>query len=86
MRKCWEMLPRKRPTFEELHSNISKYIEHIAGYLQMEFNPFSGVSGGQGTGQSREQVGSNTGEGYGVEVMVTPPSVPANGAHSTFKY
>ena len=52
----------------------------------MEFNPFAGVSGGQGTGQSREQVGSNTGEGYGVEVLVTPPSVPANGAHSNFKY
>ena len=52
----------------------------------MEFNPFTGVSSGQATGQSGEQVGSNTGEGYAVEVLVTPPPVPANGAHSTFKY
>ena len=51
----------------------------------MEFNLFTGVSSGQGTEQSREQVGRNTGEEHGVKVLVTPPSVPANGAHSILK-
>ena len=45
MRKCWEKAPNDRPTFKELYSSISKYIEHIAGYLDMGFNPFSGGEG-----------------------------------------
>ena len=41
MWKCWETSPDDRPTFKELHKNTSKYIEHIAGYLEMGFNPFA---------------------------------------------
>ena len=41
MRKCWEISPDDRPTFNELYTNTSKYIEHIAGYLEMGFNPFA---------------------------------------------
>ena len=41
MRKCWEMIPEKRPSFKELRTNTSKYIEHIAGYLDLGFNPFA---------------------------------------------
>ena len=42
MSKCWEMSPGKRPNFKEIHSNISKYIVHIGGYLEMGLNPFTG--------------------------------------------
>ena len=42
MKKCWETMPNDRPTFKELRKNTSKYIEHIAGYLEMGFNPFAG--------------------------------------------
>ena len=41
MRKCWEFNPDDRPTFKELYKNISKCIEHMAGYLEMSFNPFA---------------------------------------------
>ena len=41
MKECWEKVPENRPSFKELHTNTSKYIEHIAGYLEMEFNPFA---------------------------------------------
>ena len=74
------MSPRKRPTFQELHSSISKYIERIAGYLQMGFNPFAGGMRRQvtvgGGGRERELGGA---EEYGLQVQVTPPSVPLNG-------
>ena len=43
MMKCWEMVPEDRPSFKELHENTSKYVEHIAGYLEMGFNPFAGM-------------------------------------------
>ena len=43
MMKCWEMVPEDRPSFKELHENITKYVEHIAGYLEMGFNPFAGM-------------------------------------------
>ena len=42
MLKCWEKLPDNRPTFKELYTNTSKYTERIAGYLEVEFNPFTG--------------------------------------------
>ena len=41
MRHCWKMAPEERPTFAELGFTISKLIEHIAGYLQMGYNPFT---------------------------------------------
>ena len=41
MRKCWETSPDDRPTFKMLCTNTNKYIERIAGYLEMEFNPFA---------------------------------------------
>ena len=43
MRRCWELAPEDRPTFKEVYTNISSYIEHMAGYLEMGFNPFSAV-------------------------------------------
>ena len=43
MRNCWEMSPNDRPSFKELHKATSEYIEHIAGYLGLGYNPFAGV-------------------------------------------
>ena len=41
MKKCWEMEPDNRPSFKELHTVTSQYIEQIAGYLDLGFNPFA---------------------------------------------
>ena len=36
------MEPDNRPPFKELHALTSNYIEQIAGYLDLGFNPFAG--------------------------------------------
>ena len=41
MFQCWESVPDKRPSFKILHTQCSKIIEGMAGYLQMQFNPFT---------------------------------------------
>ena len=41
MQSCWKKSPDDMPTFKELHLNLNQYIEHIAGYLEMGFNPFA---------------------------------------------
>ena len=65
MRKCWEMSPENRPSFKELTRTISKYIERIAGYLEIGFNPFT-VGGGGGGGRGRGgEGGGGGGEGGG---------------------
>ena len=43
MSRCWEFQPEDRPSFSELHANISNYLEKIAGYLEVNFNPFNGI-------------------------------------------
>ena len=45
MRKCWEIVPENRPSFSDLYTITSKYIERMAGYLELGFNPFSGKEG-----------------------------------------
>ena len=35
------MAPEDRPTFRRLYLSISKFIEHMADYMQMGFNPFT---------------------------------------------
>ena len=72
---------RNRPTFKELHLSISKYIESIAGYLELEFNPFvmkdgSNVGGGMEGGEGGGGEGEEEGE---FQLNVIPPSVPADG-------
>ena len=37
------MAPDDRPAFKQLNKNTSIYIERIAGYLELGFNPFAGV-------------------------------------------
>ena len=41
MMQCWVTAPEDRPTFKELYLTTSNYIEHMAGYLQLGFNPFA---------------------------------------------
>ena len=46
--QCWKMSPEDRPTFKELCSSVSKFIECIAGYLEIGFNPFIETGGEEG--------------------------------------
>ena len=48
------MVPGDRPTFTELCLKLSSLIEHIAGYLQMGYNPFI-VGGGKGREEEEEE-------------------------------
>ena len=43
-----------RPTFKELSSSLSKYIEAIAGYLEVTYNPFHGNQFGGGEEEKKE--------------------------------
>ena len=56
MSQCWEKVPENRPTFKELYSNISKFIERIAGYLDMGFNPFTGGGTEEGEDMSKDEM------------------------------
>ena len=56
---CWQTIPEDRPSFKELYLTISNHIEHIAGYLQLGINPFTGREMGDGEGGS---VGGRKGE------------------------
>ena len=40
MLQCWEYRPEDRPSFKSVHGKISKCIEGIAGYLEVNFNLF----------------------------------------------
>ena len=51
MIQCWDMAPENRPTFKDLYFSVSKYIECIAGYLDIGFNPFTGGCGGEAEGK-----------------------------------
>ena len=69
------MEPSDRPTFTELSSTLSKTIERIAGYLQIDFNPFT-APGDKGGGEADgEEIDS------GLTVQVIPPSLQTNTAY-----
>ena len=77
MMKCWETVPDDRPTFKELCTNSNKYIERIAGYLEMGFNPFAGDGEKVKSAVDDEPVSD-------VAIQVIPASVQSDVAHSTF--
>ena len=52
--QCWKMSPEDRPTFKELCSSVSKFIERIAGYLEIGFNPFTAAVIGEGEGEEEK--------------------------------
>ena len=84
--QCWKMSPEDRPTFKEICSNVSKFIERIAGYLEIGFNPFTG-GGAEKRGEGGEEQGEIQEEGAEdekveraedestVAINVIPPSV-----------
>ena len=80
MMKCWETVPDDRPTFKELCTNSNKYIERIAGYLEMGFNPFAG-DGERVKSAVEEKADEPVSE---VAIQVIPASVHNDVAHSTF--
>ncbi len=41
MRNCWATDPEKRPTFNDIVRTLSGYTETLAGYLDMNYNPFT---------------------------------------------
>ena len=41
MMKCWSKQPDDRPPFSEIVPTVSNYTENIAGYLDINFNPFN---------------------------------------------
>ena len=77
MMKCWEAAPDNRPTFKELHKDISKYAECIAGYLDVEFNPFGALEG-----IKAKENEPKDGLQLEVSIQVIPPSVDTTMAHS----
>ena len=82
MKKCWEMKPEKRPTFSELYANTTKYIERIAGYLDLGFNPFSGVEGGETMIAEEENEEEECGPGAVLHITSTPDDLDDTSEHS----
>ena len=74
---CWDIMPENRPTFQDLYANTSKFIEAIAGYLEIGMNPFSGQTTSTNGGDSSEACDMEYGEedfGPTVSVNIIPPS------------
>ena len=43
MMKCWESSPKERPSFGALYKEVTRFIERVAGYLDVGYNPFTEV-------------------------------------------
>ena len=43
MMSCWAKQPDERPSFSDIVTSISNYTEVIAGYLDINFNPFKSM-------------------------------------------
>ena len=82
--RCWKMSPEDRPTFKEICCSVSKFIERIAGYLEIGFNPFTGggaVEGGgeeegeNEEGEGKDKIETEKGDEASVTIKATVPSV-----------
>ena len=79
MKSCWEIVPNDRPSFKALHMNTSKYTERIAGYVDMNYNPFAGRN------VKKEKRGDTNEYGFeSVSLKVVPPSVEMAEVHSLY--
>ena len=77
MLKCWHGIPEQRPTFTELSQIISTFIEHIAGYLDINYNPFAMDSSDVVTNPNAvpgDTNGENTEPDSGIKIRVQSPS------------
>ena len=72
MIKCWEFKPEDRPSFQELHGNMSSYSEKIAGYLDMS-NPFMGSERSTMYDEVEEDMPDP-----GIPIQVYPPSLESS--------
>ena len=82
--QCWKMPPEDRPTFKEIYSSVSKFIERIAGYLEIGFNPFTGggaVEGGgegeEGEGEGEDKIETENGDDEEEASVTTKATVPS---------
>ena len=85
MVKCWEYKREDRPTFRHIHTSTASYIERIAGYLEMNYNPFYGMQG-QGealAGHSRAQELAGEDELLTAQVYSSSLHQMASPEHST---
>ena len=69
MIKCWEFEAENRPSFQELHKNMSRYSERIAGYLDMS-SPFTRSEWSTTYGEVEEDMPDP-----GIPIQVYPPSL-----------
>ena len=74
MLQCWESVPDKRPSFKTLYTNTSKFIEGIAGYLEIGFNPFA-AQAVMGEGEKEPATEKEDKEETAVTIQVVPPSM-----------
>ena len=85
MLECWESAPDKRPSFKTLYRNTSKFIEGLAGYLEVGFNPFVAQTATEPGDEETTNERSEDEEGEEgldkpvVTVKVIPPSVESGG-------
>ena len=72
MIQCWEYRAEDRPTFKKVLGKISNYVEGIAGYLEVNFNPFKerGSTSAVQVEEEREEDMSDS----DVEIHVYPSS------------
>lgn len=73
------MSPEDRPSFKELTKTISKYIERVAGYLEIGFNPFTVGGGGGGGGGKELQERDEAGADSNILIQITPPPNETDG-------
>ena len=78
--QCWKMSPEDRPTFKEIYSSVSKFIERIAGYLEIGFNPFTGGGAGEGgeeEGEGEDKIETEKGDDEEEASVTTKATVPS---------
>ena len=90
MLECWVSAPDKRPSFKTLYTNTSKFIEGLAGYLEVGFNPFVAQTATEPGDEETTNERSEDEEGEEgldepvVTVKVIPPSVESGGQFSEY--
>ena len=72
MLQCWEYRPEDRPSFKSVHGKISKYVEGIAGYLEVNFDLFKKRSTSAMQVEEEKEKDMSDSD---VEIPVYPPSL-----------